>query len=296
MDIWGQIKRDFRFGSNLTKLIYLNIAVFLIIKIFYVFLFLFRIADNNIIIYWLSLPANFSKLLIRPWTIITYQFLHEGFLHILFNMLWLYWFGKIFIEFLSQKKLVTIYLLGGIFGGLFFIITYNIFPVFAGIKSEAIALGASASVLAIVTTISFYVPNYTIRLMFIGDIKLKYIALFSILLDILSIAGENSGGHIAHLGGAFFGFLMYLQLKQDKNINFLDNIWNGIANLFKSKPKMRVDYKTKKPPRNDYDYNKEKAKKQKQIDVILDKISKSGYNSLSKKEKEILFSASKKNK
>ncbi len=296
MDIWEQIKRDFRFGSNLTKLIYLNIAIFLAIKVLYIFLFLFNVTDNNIIVYWLSLPSDYSKLLIRPWTIITYQFLHEGFLHILFNMLWLYWFGKIFLEFLSQKKLIAIYLLGGIFGGLFFVIAYNIFPAFASVKSEAIALGASASILAIVTTISFYVPNYTIRLMFIGNIKLKYIALFSILLDILSIAGENSGGHIAHLGGAFFGFLMYLQLKQGKNINFIDNILSRIQNIFKPKPKMRVEYKTQKPPRNDMDYNKQKVEKQKQIDAILDKIAKSGYNSLTKTEKEILFSASKKNK
>jgi len=296
MDIWEQIKRDFKFGSNLTKLIYLNIAVFLVIKILYVFLFLFNIIDNDAIVYWLSLPSDYSKLLIRPWSIITYQFLHEGFLHILFNMLWLYWFGKIFLEFLSQKKIITVYLLGGIFGGLFFIIAYNIFPVFDRIKTEAIAIGASASVLAIVTTISFYVPNYTIRLMFIGNVKLKYIALFSIGLDILSIAGENSGGHIAHLGGAFFGFLMYLQLKKGKNVDFLDNIFSSMAIFFKSKPKMRVEYKNQQPPRNDYDYNKQKIEKQKQIDAILDKISKSGYNSLTKKEKEILFSASKKNK
>ncbi len=296
MDIWEQIKRDFRFGSNLTKLIYLNIAVFLVIKILYIFLFLFQITDNNIIVYWLSLPSNFSLFLLRPWSIITYQFLHEGFLHILFNMLWLYWFGKIFLEFLSQKKLVTIYLLGGIFGGLFYIIAFNIFPAFSAYKDYSVALGASASILAIVTTISFYVPNYTIRLMFIGNIKLKYIALFSILLDIISIAGENSGGHIAHLGGAFFGFVAYLQLKQGKNINFFDKIFLGFTNFFKTKPKMKVKYKSKKPPRNDYDYNKQKAEQQKQIDIILDKISKSGYNSLTKKEKEILFSASKKNK
>jgi len=296
MDIWEQIKKDFKFGSNLTKLIYLNIAVFIAIKILYVFLFLFRVTDNNVIVYWLSLPSDYSKLLLRPWGIITYQFLHEGFMHILFNMLWLYWFGKIFLEFLSQKKLISIYLLGGIFGGLFYVLAFNIFPAFEAYKINSIALGASASVLAIVTTISFYVPDYTIRLMFIGNIKLKYIAIFTILLDIISVTGENSGGHIAHLGGAFYGFIMYLQLKQGKNIDFFDNIFSAIANFFKSKPKMRVEYKSKKPPRDDYDYNKQKVEKQKQIDAILDKIAKSGYNSLTKKEKELLFSASKKNK
>lgn len=296
MDIWEQIKRDFKLGSNLTKLIYANIAVFILIKIIYIFLFLFKISDNSLLIYWLSLPSDFDKFLERPWSILTYQFLHEGFLHIFFNMLWLYWFGKIFLEYLSQKKLISTYIFGGIFGGLFYILAFNIFPAFEPIKANSIALGASASILAIVTAISFYVPNYTIRLMFIGNIKLKYIALFTILLDVLSVAGENSGGHIAHLGGAFFGIIISTQLKQGKKTNIFDSILLYIKNIFTKKPKLKVEYNNKKPPKNDYDYNKQKADRQKEIDIILDKISKSGYNSLSKKEKEILFSASRKNK
>ena len=156
MEILNEIKASFKKGSYLTQLIYINLAVFVLINLVQVFWFL--IAQNNSAspaIYWLSLPADLSQFIWKPWTIVTYMFLHEGFMHVLFNMLWLYWFGQIFLQYLDQKQLLSVYLLGGISGGLFYIIAYNLFPVFAADMPFSFALGASASVMAIVFAISF---------------------------------------------------------------------------------------------------------------------------------------------
>ncbi len=285
MYIIEEIKQVFKSNNIFTKLIYINLGVFLLVQIAGLIFFLSG-QENNLLVDYLSVPADINALALQPWSIFTYMFLHEGFMHILFNLLWLFWFGRIFLEFLDYKKLLSLYIYGGIFGAIFFIIAYNLFPVFDPIKHYSVALGASASVLAIVIAISTYVPNYTINLMFIGAVKIKYIAMFSIILDILSISGGNVGGHIAHLGGALFGYLFALQLRTKKRSS------NGFANPFKRKKKVRVTHKN--IPKNDQTYNVNKAKNQVQIDKILEKISKSGYSSLTKEEKEILFSASKK--
>ena len=292
MNIWDEIKQTFKTGSMLTKLIYANLGVFVIIKIAFVISSLFQINNDTFsLVHWLAIPADMSQLMSRPWTIITYMFLHEGFLHILFNMLWLYWFGKIFLQYLSEKQLLSVYVIGGIFGALLYIAAFNVFPAFQGAVTQSYALGASAAVLAIVIAISVYVPDYTIYLMFIGPVKLKFIAIFSVLLDILSLAGENSGGHIAHLGGALFGVLFISRLKRGKDLTVgFTYLYESFLSLFKRKPKMKVTYKK---PVDDMEYNAQKVAKQKEIDVILDKIAKSGYDSLSKKEKEILFNSSK---
>ena len=285
MYIIEEIKQVFKSNNIFTKLIYINLGVFLLVQIAGLIFFLSG-QENNLLVDYLSVPADINALALQPWSIFTYMFLHEGFMHILFNLLWFFWFGRIFLEFLDYKKLLSLYIYGGIFGAIFFIIAYNLFPVFDPIKHYSVALGASASVLAIVIAISTYVPNYTINLMFIGAVKIKYIAMFSIILDILSISGGNVGGHIAHLGGALFGYLFALQLRTKKRSS------NGFANPFKRKKKVRVTHKN--IPKDDQTYNVNKAKNQVQIDKILEKISKSGYSSLTKEEKEILFSASKK--
>lgn len=294
MNIVDELKQSFKEGTSLTKLIYINILVFVAIKILIVIGFLFSNSQplNYFIVSFLAIPADISKLLFRPWTVITYMFLHEEFMHILFNMLWLYWFGKIFLEFLSQKKLITVYLLGGIAGAALYVLAFNVFPVFHSAIDKSVALGASASVVAIVVAISFYVPNYTLNLMFIGPVKLKYIAIFSIVIDLISISKDNPGGHIAHIGGAIFGMLYISQYKKGKDISkgfdrFMDNIM--------SKFKRKRDAKIHDFPKNDMDYNRQKAQKQEEINRILDKISKSGYDSLTKEEKEILFKMSNKN-
>jgi len=288
MNFTDQIKDSFRSGNNLMKLLYINIAVFLTVKIVGVFLFLFAVPESQFsMVDWLAVPAGIDQLLTRPWTIITYMFYHEGFFHILFNMLWLFWFGQIFINYLNEKKLLTVYILGGFGGAALYILAFNAFPVFQEILPVSKALGASASVIAVVIAISVYAPNHSINLLLFGPVKLKYIALITIFIDILSITGTNSGGHIAHLGGALVGFLYIRQFQKGKNpARGFEKFMDKVFSIFKPRPKFRV---THKRPMTDYEYNKEKVKKQKEVDRVLEKIAKSGYDSLSKDEKETLF-------
>lgn len=294
MSIFDEIKESFRTGSVLTKLIYINLALFVFVKLFQVIYFLLNVGQPGtfFIIRWLAVPANLSELLVRPWTIFTYMFLHEGFLHILFNILWLYWFGRIFLEYLDGRKLLGVYLLGGLAGAALYILSFNLFPAFAQVLPTSRALGASAAVLSVVISISVYVPNYTIYLIFLGPVKLKYIATIMIVLDIISIAGSNAGGHIAHLGGALFGWFFIRQYRKGADITRgINLIIEKTSSLFRPPRKMKVEYRKTV---SDYEYNRQKAERQERIDDILDKISKSGYDSLSKEEKEILFRVSKK--
>jgi len=285
MTIWDEIKESFREGSALTRLIYINLGVFLVFRILNVFFFLsgtpFPFMD------WLALPADFDLLASRPWTLITYMFLHFEFLHILFNLLWLYWMGQIFLTYFDQGKLITIYLLGGISGGLFYVAGYNLFPVFSHMVSDSRLLGASASVIAIVTALAVHAPNHTLHLMFIGPVKMKYIALVSVLMYVIGISSTNAGGNLAHLGGAFWGVIYVLQLRRGidpgKSVN---GLFSSLKKTFSPKPKVKVSYRK---PADDIEYNRQKNQDQKRMNEILEKISKSGYDSLSKEEKEILF-------
>ncbi len=291
--IIDELKETFKQGSMLTRLIYINLGVFIVVKIFGVFLGLFSVDSPNLLVQWLAVPADITQLIHRPWTIFTYMFLHEGFLHILFNLLWLYWLGKIFLEYLTGKQLLNVYLLGGLSGAFLYILAFNIFPAFSQVAPVSIALGASAAVLAIVVATAVYVPNYTIYLMFLGPVKLKYIALFSIILDMTTMMDGNAGGHIAHLGGALFGYLYIRQFRKGKDISKgFSKTLDSIANWFKPKSNLKVTYKRGE---TDIDYNKRKNAEQKDIDKILEKIAKSGYESLSKSEKEILFKQSRNN-
>lgn len=296
MNLIEEIKAFFKKGSSLTKLIYINLGVFILIKILQVFLFLLNIQHANFeIISWLAVPAYLPDLATRFWTPITYMFLHEGFIHILFNMLWLFWFGTIFLEYFDQKKLITVYLLGGLSGAFLYIFSFNVFPVFSDVLSRSIALGASASVMAIVIAVAAYVPNYVVRLVLIGPVKIKYIAIAALVFTSILDFSANTGGKIAHLGGALLGFLYVTQYKKGKDIGkWFDRLMDNVFSLFKPRTKMKVTYK--KPPKDDKEYNHYKVQQQEEINNILDKISKGGYDSLSKKEKEILFKMSDKNK
>jgi membrane associated rhomboid family serine protease len=225
-------------------------------------------------------PAEITKLPIRFYTILTYQFFHDGFLHLLFNMLWLFWMGKIFLDFLKPRQFHFVYLAGGFAGALVFLLAYNVFPVFAGVLSGATVIGSSAAVMAIVVATATLVPDYSIRLLFLGDVKLKYLALGYVVLDLIGIATTDAGGSFAHLGGAVFGFLYIKLLQNGKD-------W---SKLFRRKSKLKV-------VKNDFSAPVTKRTvemvHQDEIDRILDKISKSGYDKLSKTEKETLFKASK---
>jgi membrane associated rhomboid family serine protease len=308
MDILNEIKKRYKTGSIVFKLIFINVGVFLAVSLVELFVFLFSVGGQTsfTLIDYLAVPADLPELLRKPWTILTYMFLHYDFLHILFNMLWLFWFGKIFLEYLEPKRLLSIYLLGGFFGAVLYIASFNLLPAFKTITAISVALGASASVYAIVIAISAYVPDYSIGLLFIGRVKLKYIAIFVVVLDLLSIAKGNPGGHIAHLGGALFGYLFAIRLKKGKDITKgFSATMDYLLSQFKSKPKMRVSenkFKTSQQSKktagpkssNDLEYNKQKADLQAEIDRILDKISKYGYDSLSKDEKNTLFDQRKK--
>lgn len=284
MTIWDEIKESFREGSSLTRLIYINLGVFLLIRILNVFYFLsgepFPFLD------WLSLPADFESLASRPWTLITYMFLHFDFIHILFNLLWLFWMGQIFLTYFNQRKLVIIYLLGGIFGGIFYLAGFNSFPVFHEMVSDSRLLGASASVIAIVIALAIHAPNHPISLMFIGEVKMKFIALFSVLMYIIGISSTNAGGNLAHLGGAFAGIVYVLQIRHDANSKSPNAFFNRLTGIFKPKSKVRLSYKK---PTDDIEYNRQKNQEKEHMNQILDKISKSGYDSLTKEEKEFLF-------
>ncbi|MEC9209156.1 MAG: rhomboid family intramembrane serine protease [Bacteroidota bacterium] len=287
----NNLKREFKQGTTLNKIIYINIGVFLLFSILGVFSFMLQFNIKPLLNKF-YLPANISILIKQPWSFISYMFLHSGFLHLLFNMVWLHFGGKLFLQYLSPKQLLSIYILGGIVGGGLFVITYNYMPAFQQLTNGASAVGASASVLAIVIAIATYTPNYAVKFPFIGSLKLKQIAILMVILDILSIPKGNSGGHIAHLGGALFGYLYIKQLQKgnDLSINF-SVFLKRFMNTFKIKSKLK---KVHKRTKSDYEFNSEKASKQKEIDKILEKIANSGYESLSKEEKAILFSASKK--
>ncbi len=295
---FDEIKRFFKSGSTLSKLIAYNIIIWIAISLVRVLAFFAGSTDfellNGFILKWFAVPAQFSSLLKAPWTLFTYMFLHIDFLHILVNMLWLYWFGRIFTQYLSKRQLVSTYILGGLAGALLYILLFNIFPVFESSLSLSRALGASASVMAIVAAISFYVPDYNIQLIFLGRIKLLYFALFYFLFDFLMIPSGNAGGHIAHLGGAVYGVLFAMMLRRGTDIGSFFKI-EAIKKIF-FKPKMKASYTNNENSRakTDEEYNYNKAKQQEEIDRILDKIAKSGYSSLSREEKDKLFNVSKK--
>ena len=238
-------------------------------------------SDTNLISYF-GISSNLDVLIKKPWTMITYMFIHEDLLHLLINLAWLYFGGKIFINYLSSKELLSTYIMGGLSGALLYILSFNIFPVFEIIKTHSLAIGASASVLSILFAAATQTPNFPINLFLIKDVKLKHIAMMAIIIDILSITEGNAGGHIAHIGGALYGFF-YIYLKKYK-INT-----NGIIDKIMYFSYQRQTHFTYNRKENDYDYNTRKNKEQKQIDYILDKISESGYDSLSKEEKDQLF-------
>lgn len=300
-----KMKIFFTKREALSRIILINIAIWLLIGLVLNLAFLFSTPEagtsglykellKEYISRNLGLPANVAILLQKPWTLISYMFIHIDFWHILFNMLWLYWFGTIFVQYLSQRQFLATYIYGGIAGGLLYILSFNVFPVFDFVRGTALAIGASASVLAIVVAISFYVPNYTINLFILGPIKIKYIALVTVLMDVLMLSGGNAGGHLAHLGGALWG-IAYVKMLPYFDPAKLFVILSGVSiNKYREARRQKFKVHMGKPPVSDEEYNLQKKERQQRIDKILDKISHSGYNSLTKEEKDLLFSSSKK--
>ena len=290
MNVFDTIRQTFRQGNSLIKLIYLNVAVFLILKIILILFLLFNISSTFLLSY-LAVPADLTQLFYRAWTPFTYMFLHEEFFHILFNMFALYWFGKIFLLFFSEKQLVGLYIFGGLMAALIYIIAFNSFPYYSPVLRQSLLLGASGSIMAIILATAFRSPNMEMQIVFLGSVKLKYIAIFYVLTSFFGITSSNGGGQLAHLGGALAGYLFVVSLRQGKDLTSgLNHILDAIFGLFRPrKLKVKHTMNKSKPQMSDAEFNANKARKMVEIDKILDKIKTSGYESLSPEEKKRLF-------
>lgn len=288
VNILDGIKGFFLQKTVLSRLILVNVVIWLICLFISVFTWLFNISDISFVTKLFAVPSDFSVLMKKPWTIITYMFLQEQFWHLFFNMLMLYYGGRIFLQYLSQKQLFITYIFGGLVGALFFILAFNAFPVFEEAKGFAIALGSSASVLSILVAAATYEPDYRLNLFLLGQVKMKWVAVVFVVIDFLSISNGNAGGHIAHLGGAFWGFLYAYMLRKDVDLYL----------IFKHNPRIKVKTRNTgnytQRPKTDDQYNAERAMEQEEIDRILEKIAKNGYSSLTEREKECLFRQSRK--
>ena len=290
------LKNSFNRGNIYIRFIYINVGVFVATSLLGILWMLFN-RDGAFILRYLQLPAWTVQFIRQPWSLLTYMFMHAGILHLLFNMLWLYWFGQMFLSLFSAKHFRGLYLLGGFCGGLLYMFAYNVFPYFRESLYYSYLLGASASVLAIVVATAVRAPEYRVNFMFIGTVRLKYVALFMVVTDLLFITSGNAGGHIAHLGGALAGWWFTSGLSRGHDVTawinrMLDWLSGGMRFPKKAKkPKMEVHYGDKA---KDYNYNARKKQQSEEIDRILDKLKKSGYNSLTSEEKKSLFDASKK--
>jgi membrane associated rhomboid family serine protease len=285
---FGGVTKDlFKENPVLKWLLLVNVGIWIMVAFANLFLWLYKSPGTNLLVQWLSVPADWTELIRRPWTVVTYMFLHERFWHLFFNV-WMLWFGgMIFTRFLSQKQLALTYGLGGLVGALFFVLAYNLFPVFETVKYSAVAMGASASVLAILVAAATYKPDYGLNLLLFGQLKFKWLAIAFVVIDLLSISAENPGGHIAHLGGAVFGFVYGLILRKGLG-------QPSEPKRKKRKPKMEYTpyeeiHDEPQVPRSDEEYNHQKAERERDVDAILDKIAKDGYASLTAEEKEFLF-------
>ncbi len=293
--MFEEFKNAFQRPNNgHVQLIIINVAVYLVVAVIFVFSTAFQSPGFfDVIHHQLAIPAPIVQFIQKPWTIITYAFVHDwtGIFHILFNMLVFYWFGKLFVEYLGSDKLIAVYFLGALAGGVAYLLVYNLIPFYEARIPAGGMVGASAAVYAIVVATATLVPDYTFFLLFLGPVRIKYIAAFYIIISFLGSVGPNEGGNVAHLGGALIGYLYIKQLQAGVN-------WGGwitgtiefIKSLFAPKPAVKVTYRkqstTKKATKS--------SVSQAEIDTILDKISDGGYESLTKDEKEKLFNASKK--
>ncbi len=293
------LKAKFRSGNPIMQLILINVILFLIVSIARILTFLsgesgLLVSLETILKDNLALPLSFQGLIHKPWTLITYMFTHFSLPHIFWNLITMYWFGELFINYSNSKKLIPLYLMGGIAGALLTILLFTVVPPFRPFLGSPI-IGASAGVTAIIVATATLIPNVNMNMIFIGPVKLLYVALFVIFIDVLNVASyDNIGGNLSHLGGALMGFIFIVQYKKGIDLSKgITRFFDWIKGLFKLGPqsKMKVAYKR---GASDEDYNYHKKVEQETIDKILDKISKSGYESLSKTEKEILFKASNK--
>ena len=282
MELIDKIRYNFKNLDILQKIILIMIIFFVIPYIVNTFLFLFNFNEFSVINLF-DVSPDLIDLLSKPWSLITYGFFHSDLWHLIGNMIIFYLSGSVVLNLFGSERLIKIFILGILYGSLAYLISYNLFPAFNNIKSSMI--GSSAGVMAVFIFLASYNPNYSFRILNF-NVKILYIASFLVLLDVIQIPGGNSGGHIAHLGGAFLGYFYHKKMIQG------DNYGNWIIDLYNFIFKRKVKFK-KRTYSNKTSVSVKDAATQKKIDLILDKISKSGYDSLTKGEKETLFKAGK---
>jgi len=295
--ILEDIKQSFNMGNMLTRLIIINIAVFVFVRLAIAFTGHMNpgiAMDAHPLVSYLAVPSDFSLLIKKPWTIFTHMFLHVGTMHILWNMLLLYWFGRIVGDFIGDRRIIPIYLMAGLVGMIFYMIADNFLPVGSG--GNAVAMGASAAVMGFLFTATYLSPDYEMRLLLIGNVKLKYIAAVLLFFDLVGTSASNSGGAFAHLGGVVFGILYVMNLRSGSDIT------EPLQNIFHGKKQTSINPKKKKSPLK-LVYHKEKEQttpvtppeetSQNKIDLILEKIHKEGIENLTDDEREFLNKAGK---
>lgn len=288
MSIIEDLKLQYRIGGVANRLIYWNVGLFLVSLIFF-YQFKFGFFEYP---HWLSLSSNLNEWIVFPWTFLTYSFFHAGILHLFFNMIILNFSSRFFLTFFTQKQFLGAYILGAIFSGIVYVGSSYL------LGSASIIVGASAAIMTILVAATTYQPLLNVRLFLFGNVKLWHITGVIILLDLLQIGIENTGGHISHLAGAFFGFIFIKTLQAGTDLSKMVSIViDFFANLFKPRKttpfkKVHKNYKPE-PKKEPASRIVTKDKTQQQIDEILDKISQSGYDSLTKEEKEFLFKAGK---
>ncbi len=279
----NQFSEFFKSKSLLSIIILVNVALWLVGLLFPLVDYLYARPAGTVRagwMEWMALSSQVEQLVRHPWTIVTYMFLHEGFFHLLFNMLMLYVGGTLCCRYMGSRRFGWIYFLGGVAGGVFYLLVYNLFPV--GRMGASMVVGASAAVLAVFIAVATYAPNQEVGFWMIRtfNVKLKYIALAFVVVDLLSIPISNAGGHIAHLGGALFGFVYVMVMRYNDS--------HAIRRPVR-KPRVKKRKRASQRPLTDEEYNARKHADQKRVDAILDKISRSGYDHLTKEEKEFLF-------
>lgn len=296
--MFDEFKNAFqRHNNSHVQLILINVVVYLVLVVLFVISTIAQFPEFFDAIHKvIAIPAPLMEFFQKPWTIITYAFVHDwtGVFHILFNMLFLYWFGRLFVEYLGSDKLIAVYFLGALAGGIAYLLVYNVIPFYEARIPGGGMVGASAAVYAIVVATATLLPDYTFFLLFLGPVRIKYIAAFYIVLSFLGSVGSNEGGNVAHLGGALIGFIYIKQLQAGVNWGgWITAVIEWCKGLFTAKPKVKVTYR-KDAPASAKKATKGSTVSQAEIDTILDKISDGGYESLTKEEKEKLFNASKK--
>lgn len=299
MTIFNEILSKYRSSSALMRLVLVNVGVFLLIRLLCLALY-FGGVGSEAVLGWIVAPSDFGALLHRPWTLLTYMVAHYDVFHLLFNMLWLYWLGRLFMEYFTSKQLVALYVMGGVGGALVYALGYAVLPVFAG--RHDVLIGASASVLALIAAMAVYAPDYRVGLLFFGQVSLKWLAIGVVVLMVLGSGEGQIGAQLAHLGGGLVGVLYAWQMRRGHDITaWLNRLIDAIANLLRPRGRKGVGepvggkayhYHQSERAGGNESQATQNAPTEEEIDIILAKLKRSGYGALTEEEKATLFRAS----